>query len=198
MVYAADEYYLLAGRDLPPARSYDGYPQHENGIGMARAFAEAFNQPGAGGPGGVRHGFFAAVDAAPAEGYRAPRLPTVAAGTDVRPITILTGTYGARVLAPLVAAHPRRDIALRAVENDFFGGNIGVAGLLTGEDVARALDGIADDARCLLPDACLNEGRFLDGMTLADLPRPVEVVPTEGAALRRALDGTSFRPVCAA
>jgi putative radical SAM enzyme (TIGR03279 family) len=198
MVYAADEYYLLAGRDLPPARSYDGYPQHENGIGMARAFVEAFTQPAAGGPGGVRHGFFASVDAAPAEGYRAPRLPTVADGSDNRPITILTGTYGARVLGPLVASHPRQDIALHAVANEFFGGNIGVAGLLTGEDVARALKDIPDDSRCLLPDACLNEGRFLDGLTLADLPRDVEVVPTEGAALRRALDGTSFRPACAA
>ena len=69
MVFAADEYYLLAGRDLPPAGHYEGYPQHENGIGMARAFAESFAQPGRDGPGGVRHGFFAAVDAAPAEGY---------------------------------------------------------------------------------------------------------------------------------
>jgi len=71
------------------------------------------------------------------------------------------------------------------------------AGLLTGEDLARALEGLPGESRCLLPDACLNEGRFLDGMTLADLPRPVEVVPTEGAALRRALDGTSYRPGCA-
>src|SRR6202453_574322 len=55
MVYAADEYYLLAGRDLPPAPSYDGYPQHENGIGMARAFVEAFTQPASDWPGGVRH-----------------------------------------------------------------------------------------------------------------------------------------------
>jgi putative radical SAM enzyme (TIGR03279 family) len=198
MVYAADEYYLLAGRDLPPARSYDGYPQHENGIGMARAFVDAFARPAADGPGGVRHGFFASVDAAPAEGYRAPRLPTAPAGADSRPITILTGTYGARVLGPLVAGHPRQDVRLQAVANDFFGGNIGVAGLLTGEDVARALKDVPDESRCLLPDACLNEGRFLDGLTLADLPRDVEVVPTEGASLRRALDGTSFRPVCAA
>ena len=196
LVFAADEYYLLAGRDLPSARSYDGYPQHENGIGMARAFAESFARPGAGGPSGVRHGFFASVDAAPAEGYRAQRLPAVAAGVDDRPITILTGTYGARVLGPLVASHPRDDVALRAIANEFFGGNIGVAGLLTGEDVARALEGVPDGVRCLLPDACLNEGRFLDGLTLADLPRPVEVVPTEGSSLRRALDGTSFRPEC--
>lgn len=198
MVYAADEYYLLAGRDLPPARRYDGYPQHENGIGMARAFMDSFARPTAEGPGGVRHGFFASVDSAPAEGYRAPRLPTVAAGQDARPVVVLSGAYGARILGPLLAAHPRHDVEVRAVANDFFGGNIGVAGLLTGEDLARALQDVPDDARCLVPDACLNEGRFLDGLTLADLPRDVEVVPTEGAALRRALDGTSFRPACAA
>ena len=42
MIFAVDEYYLLAGRDLPPARHYEGFPQHENGIGMARSFAEFF------------------------------------------------------------------------------------------------------------------------------------------------------------
>jgi hypothetical protein len=57
---------------------------------------------------------------------------------------------------------------------------------------------VAAGRRALVPDACLNEGRFLDGLTLADLPRPVEVVPTDGGSLRRALDGTSFRPACAA
>jgi NifB/MoaA-like Fe-S oxidoreductase len=198
MVFAADEYYLLADRDLPPAGHYEGYPQHENGIGMARAFVDSYTRPAGGGPGGVRHGFFASVDAAPAEGYRAPRLPTAPAGDDDRALTVLTGTYGARVLQPLVASHHRDDVEVRAVPNDFFGGNIGVAGLLTGEDVARALADVPAGSRCLLPDACLNEGRFLDGLTLADLPRPVEIVPTDGPSLRTALDGTSFRPTCAA
>jgi hypothetical protein len=77
-----------------------------------------------------------------------------------------------------------------------------VAGLLTGADVARALArALAREphrSRYLLPDACLNEGRFLDGLTLADLPQPVEVVPCDGASLRRALDGASFRSACAA
>ena len=198
MVFAADEYYLLAGRDLPPVGHYDGFPQHENGIGMARSFVQSFTRPTAGGPGGVRHGFFASVDAAPAEGYRAPRLAAEPGGMDARPVTVLTGTYGALVLGPLVAAHSRDDIEVRRVPNDFFGGNIGVAGLLTGEDVARALGGVPEESRCLLPDACLNEGRFLDGLTLADLPRPVEVVPADGRSLRLALDGTTFRPACAA
>jgi NifB/MoaA-like Fe-S oxidoreductase len=198
MVFAADEYYLLAGRPFPSSRRYEGFPQHENGIGMARAFAESFARPASGAPGGVRHGFFASVDAAPAEGYRAPRLETAPGGIDDRPVTVLTGAYGARVLAPLVAAHGRSDVAVWPVANQFFGGNIGVAGLLTGEDVGRALQAVPGDRRCLLPDACLNEGRFLDGLTLADLPRPVEVVPCDGASLRRALDGTSYRPACAA
>jgi NifB/MoaA-like Fe-S oxidoreductase len=198
MVFAADEYYLLAGRAFPTARCYEGFPQHENGIGMARAFAASFARPRADGPGGVRHGFFASVDAAPAEGYRAARLPSAPAGTDDRPVTVLTGAYGARVLAPLVAGHGRTDVAIWPVANEFFGGNIGVAGLLTGEDVGRALRAVPRGRRCLLPDACLNEGRFLDGLTLADLPRPVEVVPCDGASLRLAIDGTSFRPACAA
>ena len=166
---------------------------------MARAFCESFVRPSGSGPGGVRHGFFAAVDAAPAQGYRAPRLPSMPGPTDERPVSVLTGTYGSQVLEPLLAGHPRReDIDLRAIPNAFFGGNIGVAGLLTGEDVSRALGDVPEGTRCLLPDACLNEGRFLDGLTLADLPRPVEVIPSDGRSLRVALDGASFRPACAA
>jgi putative radical SAM enzyme (TIGR03279 family) len=206
LVHAADEYYLLAHRPFPAAGAYDEFPQHENGIGMARAFVDGFTNPEAAGPGGVRHGFFASVDGAPAEGYRAVRLPPaedepVGATNglaDPRPVTVLTGTYGARILRPLLAAHPRPDVAVQEVVNDFFGGNIGVAGLLTGEDLARALSTGSDDTRYLLPDACLNEGRFLDGLTLADLPCAVEVVPTDGHSLRAALDGTSFRSACAA
>jgi hypothetical protein len=40
----------------------------------------------------------------------------------------------------------------------------------------------------VLPDVCLSRGVFLDGMTPTDLPRPVEIIPTDGAALRRALE----------
>jgi putative radical SAM enzyme (TIGR03279 family) len=202
LVYAADEYYLLANRPFPSARVYDEFSQHENGVGMARAFIDAFTRPERKGPGGVRHGFFASVDAAPAEGYRAPRLPVVAlAGSrDSRPVVVLTSTYGARILGPLLESHPRPDVALQEIPNSFFGGNIGVAGLLTGEDLSRALAESTAPAgtRFLIPDACLNEGRFLDGLTLADLPRAVEVVPTDGSSLRTALDGTSFRSACAA
>ena len=42
MVYAADEYFLMAGRPFPPAEQYDGFPMHEDGIGMARTFELEF------------------------------------------------------------------------------------------------------------------------------------------------------------
>jgi hypothetical protein len=75
-----------------------------------------------------------------------------------------------------------------AVENQFFGGNVAVAGLMVGEDVARTLSDQPDGQRYLLPDVCLSGGRFLDGTSPDELPRPVEIVPTDGLALRAALD----------
>ena len=195
MVYAADEYYLMAERPFPAAATYEGFPQHENGLGMARAFEAAFGGDEHAAL-GVRPGFFAAVDGAPAAGYRAPRqgaaVPVGASGDadpSGAPIAILTGEYGARVLAPLVDSLGRDDIRLVPVANHFFGGNIGVSGLLTGTDLTAVLAGEPEGHRYLLPDSCLSEGRFLDDLTVADLPRAVEVVPTDGLSLRRALEG---------
>jgi NifB/MoaA-like Fe-S oxidoreductase len=99
------------------------------------------------------------------------------------PVTILTGAYGAEVLGPLLGA----DVEIRPVANAFFGGNIGVAGLLTGGDLSAALERAPLGRRYLLPDVCLSGGRFLDGTAAEDLPRPVEVVPADGASLRAAL-----------
>ncbi|HET6794257.1 MAG TPA: DUF512 domain-containing protein, partial [Acidimicrobiales bacterium] len=194
LVFAADEYHLLAGRPFPDPDAYEGFPQHENGIGMAAAFAAAFAGDDAAAH-GVKPGFFAWVDGAPAEGYRAPRAgqtPSAAAAADARPrrTAILTGEYGAAVLRPVLDAHGFADVRTVVVPNRFFGGNIAVAGLLTGADVGAVLAGQPDGHRYLLPDVCLSEGRFLDGTSVSDLPRPVEVVATDGLSLRRALEPT--------
>src|ERR1700728_989570 len=71
LVFASDEYYLMADQPFPEPHAYEGYPQHENGIGMVRAFGEAFGGDDSAAL-GVQPGFFAWVDGAPAEGYRAP------------------------------------------------------------------------------------------------------------------------------
>ncbi|MDQ3574928.1 MAG: DUF512 domain-containing protein, partial [Actinomycetota bacterium] len=200
VAHAADEYYLLAARPFPAAETYDGFPMHEDGIGMARAFEAALLGESERSI-AVRSGFFAWVDAAPAEGYRAPRATgpvtgSVTGSVELRPsasasasapVAILTGEYGARVLRPLLERLGQDDVRILSVPNRFFGGNIGVAGLLVGEDLARALVDQPEGHRYLLPDVCLSKGVFLDGLKVADLPRAVEVVPTDGASLRRAL-----------
>ena len=142
LVYAADEYYLLADRPFPPPRAYDEFPQHENGIGMARAFQNAFTNPADQGPRRRAPRLLRLGRRRPGRGLPRPAhcpSSTRYASPDPRPVTVLTGTYGARILRPLLGDHPRHDITVQEIANDFFGGNIGVAGLLTGEDIARAL-----------------------------------------------------------
>jgi NifB/MoaA-like Fe-S oxidoreductase len=190
LVFAADEYYLLADRPFPGAETYEGFPMHEDGIGMARTF-ELELAGAVEGTTGPRPGFFAWVDGAPADGYRAPRLGS-ASVVRLRPsldapVGILTGPLGAQVLDPLVGGMGRDDVRVIQVPNRFFGGNIGVTGLMVGEDVARVLSDEPEGHRYLLPDVCLSKGRFLDGTSPDDLPRAVEIVATDGAALRAAL-----------
>jgi putative radical SAM enzyme (TIGR03279 family) len=195
LVFAADEYYLLAGRPFPAADAYEGFPQHENGVGMARAFSmELAGEVQAEAGIGVQPGFFAWVDGAPAEGYRAPRAPGGPGAPEVSvalgprrdaPVGVLTGEYGASVLQPLLADRP--GVRVLPVPNRFFGGNIGVTGLLVGDDIAPVLAAEPDGHRYLLPDVCLSGGMFLDGSRPEDLPRPVEIVRSDGVSLRRAL-----------
>jgi len=233
VVFAADEYYLLAGMPFPDADAYEGFPMHEDGVGMASSFGLEFTGAGVSRPPAA--GFFAAVDGAPAEGYRAPRTlpapsagsapstgsepstvatpsagcgstpapaqssPEVSVATDTAvavrltprrdaPVTVLTGGYGAAVLAPILADAGYHDVEVLAVPNKFFGGTTAVTGLLTGSDIAEALAGRSPNRRYLLPDVCLSGGRFLDDLSPDDLPVPVEVVPTDGASLRALLD----------
>lgn len=201
VVFVADEYYLLAERPFPAPETYEGFPMHEDGIGMARTFELEFagELDEATGP---QSGFFASVDGAPAEGYRAPRTLEIAPGaggsatavtlspTRPRadaPIAVLTSAYGAQILSPLVESLDRGDVRLVVVDNQFFGGNIAVTGLMVGADIARVLGSQPAGHRYLLPDVCLSSGVFLDGTTPEELPLPVEIISTDGIALRRAL-----------
>jgi NifB/MoaA-like Fe-S oxidoreductase len=204
LVFAGDEYYLLADRPFPAADTYEGFPMHEDGIGMARTLElELFGEKV--GATGKAEGFFSWADggdAHPTDGsgslgadyepYRGPRA-TSDQLLQIRPsrhapIGILTGPYGARVLTPLVERLGRADVRVVSVENRFFGGTTGVTGLMVGEDIARTLSAEPVGHRYLLPDVCLSNGRFLDGGSPADLPRSVEIIPTDGHALRAALD----------
>jgi putative radical SAM enzyme (TIGR03279 family) len=194
MFFASDEMYLQAGYPIPSSESYEDFAQHENGIGMARAFYDEVELMEAGTDPALpdRTGEWRTLPAAPAEGYRAPRT-TSNGGYDHRdgPAVIITARYGAQVIAPV---HERletlatRPLRVLEVGNGFFGGNVGVSGLMVGEDVQRALAADSGPAALyLLPDVALSGDRFLDEMTLTEAGQaaraPVRAVPASAVGL---------------
>jgi putative radical SAM enzyme (TIGR03279 family) len=167
-VFLGDEVYLQAGRPLPPAEDYEGFAIAEDGIGLVRRFED-----------GVRRA-------------RA-RLRPGGAG---RRLTLVSGVLYAPRLARLLEGLPLPGLDARvvAVPNEFFGGSLGVAGLLTGQDIQRCLAAQGDlGAAVLVPGVALRDGDgvFLDDLTPADLERalgvPVVAVEPEPQALLRAL-----------
>jgi putative radical SAM enzyme (TIGR03279 family) len=167
-VFLGDEVYLQAGASLPPAAAYEGFAIAEDGIGLVRRFEDglARTRPGA---------------------ARARRA-----------VTVVTGAlYGPR-LARLLAERPVAGVQARvaAVPNEFFGGSVSVAGLLTGQDIQRHLATLGDLGEAvLIPAVALRDGEgvFLDDLTPADLARaldtPVVAVAPEPRALLKALRG---------
>jgi putative radical SAM enzyme (TIGR03279 family) len=198
MVFAADEYYLLADRPFPDPAVYGDFPMYEDGIGMARAFEAELFGTGFRATSDERGGFFRSADAdlsgssdaeyEPYRGVRATGDQLLRIGPRRRaPVAILTAPYGARVLQPLVERLGRPDVRIVTVDNRYFGGNVAVSGLMVGADLAGVLADQPPGHRYLLPDVCLTQGRFLDGTAPGDLPLPVEIVPADGRSLRAAL-----------
>ncbi len=142
LVFAADELYLSAGLDLPPAEAYEGFPQRENGIGLARLFLDEL--AGTRFPRGARH-------------------LTLVTGTLAAPLL-------ERLAARLRRAGHTADVL--AVSNAFYGGGVSVAGLLTGRDIRAALAGRALDLLLLPAVVLNADGCFLDDLTPADLGHP--------------------------
>jgi NifB/MoaA-like Fe-S oxidoreductase len=86
--------------------------------------------------------------------------------------------------------HGFSDVSVLEVQNQYFGGNTAVAGLMTFEDMHRVLTKDNGTHIYLIPDVCLNDGKFLDGGSINDLHREfdVEVLPTSGSSLRDRLE----------
>jgi putative radical SAM enzyme (TIGR03279 family) len=146
-VYLADEFYLNAEMQLPPAEHYDGSPQYENGIGMVRDFLDSALT------------MTAELSAAIA------RLP------EGLFVTVATGELFAPILRrALHAVDPSERVRVLGVRNDFFGGNVSVAGLLTTSDLAREAATTPADGVLLLPDCLVNaDGVLLDGVPASEL-----------------------------
>jgi NifB/MoaA-like Fe-S oxidoreductase len=194
MFFASDELYLVAGEQVPSADQYEGFDQHENGIGMIRSFLDELAESELG-----RHsnfpeatGAWSEIPAAPAEGYREPRPEHRGAAEEAEgPVVIVTGEYAARVfdsVLPRLEKLAQRRLRILPVSNEFFGGNVAVAGLLVGSDVAAALSSdTAPARRYLIPNTAVPGGRFLDDVDIAEVAgstgAPVDVVQPTIAGL---------------
>lgn len=155
-VFASDELYLLAERELPPVDFYEDFPQIENGVGMLRDLEESF---------------LWAVEDAAQDGLEIPP----------RHITIPTGECGYAFLNKMLdvlrdQCHNLK-IDLIPVKNNFFGGTVNVTGLLTGQDICTQLSGRDLGSQIVVSQNMLKarEDIFLDDMTLVELSQRLGV-----------------------
>jgi putative radical SAM enzyme (TIGR03279 family) len=171
-IFLSDEFYLAAGMEVPAARQYEGFPQLEDGVGMVRLFQDDVKKV-------------------------ARRLPARLAAP--RTATMVTGELAAPFLNNLAQTFNRVEnlnVNVCAVHNNFFEGNISIAGLLTGRDVAEALHNMGDalGERVVLPSIMLRDPDrdiFLDDMTLSDFEalvgREVHIVERMPSAAAKAI-----------
>jgi putative radical SAM enzyme (TIGR03279 family) len=156
--FLGDEIYLRAGRDVPARKHYGDYPQIEDGIGMVRSFANQFEA--------LMRRLTRSSVSEPVPSQK------VLSGT------IMTGTLFAPVLRNLIDQLNRFGMHLKvvAVENNYFGGDVSVAGLLTGQDFIAARHRVRGEF-AIIPRAALkgDEPVMLDGTRFEELQKAFDV-----------------------
>ena len=174
LVFAADEFYLKAGKDIPDSDFYEEYPQLENGVGMWAM---------------MREEFIAALEQI--------------SPTDKQVnVTLAAGEASAPLFQYLVDLLHKKcyniSVSVVAVKNRFFGSKINVSGLLTGSDLLKEFEGKALGDMLLIPKAMLknDEEIFLDDISLQELSQtlgvPVVPVANDGAELLETILGEAL------
>ena len=174
LVFAADEFYLKAVKDIPDGDFYEEYPQLENGVGMWAM---------------MREEFIAALE------QMSPTDKQVN-------VTLAAGEASAPLFQYLVDLLHKKCynifVNVVAVKNRFFGSKINVSGLLTGSDLLKEFEGKALGDMLLIPKAMLknDEEIFLDDISLQELSQtlgvPVIPVSNDGAELLEKLVGEAL------
>ena len=169
IVYPSDEWYLCAGRPIPPADFYEDYAQLENGVGMWRLYEDSF----------------LAELARPHAVYGEKKLDVV------------TGTMAAPLITAMMdelhRQYPMITVKVHPIQNRFFGGNVGVAGLVTARDIIDQCAGKLESGVLGVPEVMLRSERdmFLDSVTVEQLAQAlgvrVEILPADGGKEARAL-----------
>ncbi|MDG2989369.1 TIGR03279 family radical SAM protein [Candidatus Synechococcus calcipolaris G9] len=170
-VWLADEWFLIAGMDLPSADHYDDYPQLSNGVGSIRLFLDEFFALGAQFP----------------QGRASPHHFSWVVGNTVE-----------QAFQPIVERLNQIDqlqVTMFPLNSDYWGQSMTVTGLLTGADILRGLQGKPLGDTILLPGIMLKNDQlvFLDDMTLealeAQLGVPIQVISGGAAGLIQACLG---------
>ena len=162
-VHASDEWYLLAGREMPDAESYDGYLQLENGVGMLRLLMNEFE------------------DAVAQYKQFCKEKGVVGLEPKQKAFSMATGRlaypYIRKIAEQLMELIPGVKIQVYEIVNHFFGERITVSGLLTGQDIISQLQDKELLGQLILPENVLRSGEdvFLDDITLSQLGKSLQV-----------------------
>ncbi len=177
-VHASDEWYILADVPLPEEENYDGYVQLENGVGMLRLQEREFHTA-------LDEDVFESVSEV-AEEHQKKKHCTIATGK-------LAGPFLRKLVADLHVHYPNIQVDVVEVTNYFFGPRITVSGLLTGQDIIRALKGRNLGEELLLPINVLRSGEdvLVDDVHVKEIEKtlqvPVRIVQSNGKDLYDAL-----------
>jgi len=147
--WLADEWFLIAGVELPPESHYEEYPQIDNGVGSIRSFLKQFHN---------------AAQTLP------PRL------SHPRKLTWVVGNAVEKAFEPILHRLNQvegLEVQMVALCSDYWGQTITVTGLLTGQDLLHKLQGKYLGNAMMIPEIMLKHGeyRFLDDMTVEELAR---------------------------
>ena len=161
-IHASDEWYILAGQEVPEADRYDGYIQYENGVGMVRMFRDDLEEA-------LRH---------------------CPGGDQKRRVTLITAKLIYPTICwaaeQIRSRYPNMDLQVVCITNHFFGERITVTGLLTATDILAQLKGRDLGDWIVMPSVVLkaDEDIFLDDISLEDVQRtlqvPIHIVKSNG------------------
>ena len=163
-IHASDEWYILAGRDIPAEETYDGYVQLENGVGMIRLMLTEFED--------------AVKDLRMSD--RCAEISLISG--------MLVFPYIQKMADRMKEFYPGIKVHCYPIRNDFFGERITVTGLLTGRDIVAQLKGRELGTKLYIPENVFRAGErvLLDDMTADEISEtlqvPVDIVKSDGQA----------------
>ncbi|BDI15059.1 radical SAM protein [Nostoc cf. commune SO-36] len=161
VAWLADEWFLIAGEELPSESEYEEYPQIDNGVGSIQLFIKQF--------------------AAAATELLPPKV------SPQRKLTWVVGNAVEKAFQPILQrlnSVEGLEVNMRALCSDYWGQKITVTGLLTGHDLLLNLQGQDLGEGILLPNVMLKHGElvFLDDMSIEELACKLEtkILPVAG------------------